>query len=75
MWRAAFRKENSGAPKKDKLARWTGLLRKPAWGSERSGEQARIDNVILLEKRQMSFWDMPASAVNNYSALLRIEEP
>lgn len=23
----------------------------------------------------MSLWDMPASAVNNYSALVRIEEP
>ena len=39
MRRAAFRKENSGA-QKDKLARWTGLLHKPVWGSEQSREQA-----------------------------------
>lgn len=74
-WRAAVRKEHSGAQKKNKLVRWTGLLRKLVRGSERSGARAWIDNVILLEKRQMSFWDMPASAVNNYSALLCIEEP
>lgn len=67
--------ENSGAQEKAKLGRWTGLLHKPVWVPEESGDRAWIDNVLLLGKKQMSFWDMPASAVNNCSTLHCFEEP